>query len=646
MNNGMLNFLRFFYRTIITFIKKFGIYFSPRTRPTTSMNDHIIDFIDYYISLEPSPEYAVMIRGAWGSGKTFFINEYIERRTSSDFLRVSLYGISSTDEIRESLFQQLYPILGSKTAKYAGSILKGLIKTTIKVDIDSLKGSSAELEIDPLNNELPKWLHGIEKKILIFDDLERCKIPLNTVLGYLNQFVENKGLKMIILANELEIIKVEHEYIVIKEKLIGKSFDIFSEPDTALDVFIKESTISHILTPNKDLLLEVFINANYNNLRHLKQSIIDFQRFWKFLPQSSISSKPELEKHIIGLFFCIAIELKNGKVTEENISELMEFNPFIDEKDLSETNKIGRKYSFLQNSSQPISQEMLKKYFKYGKVDKRVIKEEVLNSSYFEIDNTPSWQKLNRFPELEDEDFVNFYNETITDLQGCKFTTATDLVLATDNIIKITNWGLSNIQISEVIKLAKANISCLKDNDKLKETNLESLEVHWNYVSERFKESVEGTEFFAFVKNQILEAHLKDYTNQAQELLELIPADVTDFARKVLITNSPDNNYREIPILSYIDINQFINKALNIKNKGILQFCWYLEDRYKYHSLELLKECEWLEGVINGLRERVPENLTMSPKNFHVYRTLIPRLEKIVGKLKAKSQNKNDVEMK
>lgn len=614
------------------------------------MNEHITEFLDYYIGLEAFPEYAVMIRGPWGSGKTFFINEYIDRRDKRDFLRVSLYGISSIDEIRESLFQQLHPVLGSKTAKYAGRFLKGILKATIKVDLTKI-GSSADISADPKNIELPLWLRGIEKKILVFDDLERCKIPLKTVLGYLNQFVENKGLKMIILAYEKEILDSESEedkeYGKVKEKLIGKSFEIFAEPGSALEFFINESTLSHVLTPNKKLLLGIFSNANYNNLRHLKQSIIDFQRFWQFLPETNISSKPELENHIIELFFCIAIELKNGKVNEESVSELMAFNPFIEEKDLSEINKISKKYSVLQNSSHPISEETLIEFFKYGKVDKKKIKDEVLTSSYFENDNKPSWQKLNSFSELEDEEFEKCYSETISDLRECRFKSVTDLVFAADNIIKISNWGLAEIHTSEVLSMAKDNISSLKkEKGKLKESDLESLEIHWSYVSDKFKESAEGVEFYSFIRNEILEAHLEDYANQAQELLKLIPDNIIDFARKVLISESPNNNYRQIPILSYADINQFIDKILNIKNKEILQFSWYLEDRYKYNSPELLKECEWIESVINGLQEKAPENLVLSPKNFHIYRTLIPRLKKIVNKLNAIKRSKNDGELK
>ena len=52
--------------------------------------------------------------------------------------------------------------------------------------------------------------------ILIFDDLERCKIPINDLLGYINQFVEHLNLKVIIVANEKEINKIVDKNLELK----------------------------------------------------------------------------------------------------------------------------------------------------------------------------------------------------------------------------------------------------------------------------------------------------------------------------------------------------------------------------------------------------------------------------------------------
>ena len=42
----------------------------------TNPNLHITEFLNYYCDLPTAPQYAVMLKGKWGSGKTHFINEY------------------------------------------------------------------------------------------------------------------------------------------------------------------------------------------------------------------------------------------------------------------------------------------------------------------------------------------------------------------------------------------------------------------------------------------------------------------------------------------------------------------------------------------------------------------------------------------
>ncbi len=42
-------------------------------------NKHIEEYFDYYFDAKKNFEYAVLLNGAWGSGKTWFIKKYIEK---------------------------------------------------------------------------------------------------------------------------------------------------------------------------------------------------------------------------------------------------------------------------------------------------------------------------------------------------------------------------------------------------------------------------------------------------------------------------------------------------------------------------------------------------------------------------------------
>lgn len=63
------------------------------------MNRNILTFLNEYAEI-PDPQYAIMLRGAWGCGKTFFIRQWIKQLKNdkdADKLKwrpiyVSLYG--------------------------------------------------------------------------------------------------------------------------------------------------------------------------------------------------------------------------------------------------------------------------------------------------------------------------------------------------------------------------------------------------------------------------------------------------------------------------------------------------------------------------------------------------------------------------
>ncbi|MEO1673560.1 MAG: P-loop NTPase fold protein, partial [Cyanobacteria bacterium J06631_2] len=40
------------------------------------LNQHIEEYLDYYFSLSYPPGFAILLKGEWGCGKTWFINKY------------------------------------------------------------------------------------------------------------------------------------------------------------------------------------------------------------------------------------------------------------------------------------------------------------------------------------------------------------------------------------------------------------------------------------------------------------------------------------------------------------------------------------------------------------------------------------------
>jgi predicted AAA+ superfamily ATPase len=179
------------------------------TEPTKVYNnDHIREYLDYYIHFPHAPSFAVLLNGPWGIGKTFLIKNILKENfpENKDYAYVSLYGLANFDEIDSALFRAIHPALGWTGTKLAGRVTSIALKYfNITPDV-----------------KLSEVLDKFQLKVYIFDDIERSEIPINKVLGYINEFVEHGGCKVIIVGNEAEIADKE-AYLRRREKLIGKT---------------------------------------------------------------------------------------------------------------------------------------------------------------------------------------------------------------------------------------------------------------------------------------------------------------------------------------------------------------------------------------------------------------------------------------
>lgn len=175
-------------------------------------------------------QYALMINGEWGSGKTHFImHELIphingtqykdanktERTKTVNY--ISLYGKRDTAGITDSLCNQAYKDWLEKVSNSERT--KKIFKKDKIIDnsskpfqiITTATGSMIKKALDKFiikESDLEKLIHLIpdfNNHVIIFDDLERCSCDINEVMGYINHFVEHTEAKVIVVANENEI---------------------------------------------------------------------------------------------------------------------------------------------------------------------------------------------------------------------------------------------------------------------------------------------------------------------------------------------------------------------------------------------------------------------------------------------------------
>ena len=178
-----------------------------------TMTDYYKKQIVDYISDERYKQ-ALLIDGDWGSGKTYFVdNTLIPALNECDFIvfKLSLYGKTTVSDIQSEMYTQMIQYKLSRDEK---SKCKNILKTLSSNRIVNLFGTHLIKTIENrigvdegLNDEIKEWLANLSetKIVLIFDDVERCKIDIIELMGFLNNLSENNGYRIILVAFEKEI---------------------------------------------------------------------------------------------------------------------------------------------------------------------------------------------------------------------------------------------------------------------------------------------------------------------------------------------------------------------------------------------------------------------------------------------------------
>lgn len=245
------------------------------------MNENIVNYLDQYIT-KNDIHFATLLKGKWGTGKTFFINNYIKEVEGRDnnfkvkFIYVSLFGLKNLESVNEVIFQQFHPILGSKTAKIATNVLKGALRIGINLDLNK-DGKNETLNADFSKTDFLSYFEGDKRKqaVFIFDDLERTQIPIGEILGFINGFVEHSGAKVIIICNEEEISEIE-VYERFKEKVINRSFSVQADMESFWANYVHRFEIISNDIEEIKKIFEKYGEGNLRVLSHVTENYLDF----------------------------------------------------------------------------------------------------------------------------------------------------------------------------------------------------------------------------------------------------------------------------------------------------------------------------------------------------------------------------------
>jgi KAP family P-loop domain len=616
-------------------------------------NSHITEYLDYYCGLTQAPEFAILLKGQWGSGKTWFIDKYREKfnENKQKCLYVSLYGATTFAEIEDQFFQQLHPVLSSKGMAITGKIFKGLLKGALKIDLNNDGKEDIDWNIQTPEIDLTKYFKDADRSILIFDDLERCKIDLGNILGYINSFVEHQGLKVIIIANEDELFKRDNGnlpsgYKAIKEKLIGKTFGISPDLHGALEDFIgkvevEKAELKRFLTINTKVIEDVYKKAEHENLRNLKQIILDFERIFKMLPKKA-KDKPEFLQDLLKSLMAFSIEIKRGMMLPEDINNFKEsYFPSFEERIASSKLKSEEQFMLAGKSISSEDQDKFyekvisytklyesallfpskvwwQTFFDKGIIDIQELEQSLPNSRHFQDEHTPNWLKLWYFGRLNDNEFEVLLKQLESEYDDRNFLAIGEIMHVVGIFLKFSDIGLYNKNKKDILNDGKLYLDALKDSNQLDLRNISQSNIlsltYQSHAGHRFqgKELKEFTEFCHYIDGILKPARVESMRSAGRDLMDIMQSDPGRFYRMICSTNSQrsdkkDLRYHEIPIFTYIETCKFIEKFLSMKLDDQYKILQALSERYRVANYYkgLIEELEWLKSVQKLLLEEV-----------------------------------------
>lgn len=337
--------------------------------------EKLIDVIVNYVADERKSQ-AILLDGEWGCGKTFFVKEHLlpalnKRIKAAQIYEISLYGISNIEKIQEMIYAQWLEKHIDKLTGKIGTVGRVLNKGVAIFGKPVVSFLENKLEVEDAIEKMVAAMADDGKQgnhnIIIFDDVERCRVDIIELMGFLNNLSENNGFKLILVANEKEISRIDNptdealKYLVVmknkelatvdskdcnkanvknpntelkelaleifgegavykrtREKLIGLTVpystsipDVFEE---IVKKFIHSNKIQIKVIENKEKIAEIFEENNHKNLRTLISSCIAIEDIVSVIDEKKFFDKEMLDKEIDTITeYCVFSAIRNSK---------------------------------------------------------------------------------------------------------------------------------------------------------------------------------------------------------------------------------------------------------------------------------------------------------------------------------------------
>ena len=604
------------------------------------MEDLVESILDYVRS--DYTDYAIMINGEWGVGKTHFWNNKIRKKIESMQLNgkryttiyMSLYGISNLEDISKKIFIETTQLMDKNLRKFMDANGQTTIPEYAKTGLDMANFFGVTQNGDKIDYS---DFFSTDDKVLCFDDLERANVDVIDILGYINNFVEHDHIKTIIICNEKELStklkssnlemktfiatylldkqgelnttdkpmvekiqnKIEHvfdkanDYERIKEKLIGETFEYAPKFDYIINGILmryeNEPDLIRFLRENTRIIINTFERSGTRNLRILKHALNDFKKVFDMVNKSYPNTSHRVMQTMLIFTIAISFEIKAGKVTK---------NKFMNIKDNEEYKAILVSSRVLMDNRQFYIKEFDNNYYYNFKAEYRFFKfiEYYVRTRIFDMkifkddmetirntvdtENLPGYKRLltEEYWKISDDEFDNVIEDIMKDIKEGNLELI-DIVKIYAYFSYFSRKGL----IDYDIKTLKNVFFDGMNKSSLKSEYCENVNEELAKIAiEEFAEDMEEIlKHFDNLNHQLLD---KKYREIAEDVFKCIPMKMEQFYEKF------DKQCMQMPIFKYYDSYQLFQRISCASNEDIVLIKEKLIDRVERYQEKIEPE--------------------------------------------------------
>lgn len=188
----------------------------------------------------------IALSGKWGTGKTHLWNEVKDASDDEKVkksLYVSLFGLSSVDQVKRKLIESAIPGVESHGGVFDG--IKSLFNAGVTAASNHYKAMAALKDLNVLLMA-PVVLGG---KLIVIDDIERkhATLGIDEVLGFIDDYSKQFRVKFVLVLNDDQLTTDGDQaklWATFREKVIDEEIRLSTSPQEAFSIAIK-------LTPSK-----------------------------------------------------------------------------------------------------------------------------------------------------------------------------------------------------------------------------------------------------------------------------------------------------------------------------------------------------------------------------------------------------------